>query len=253
MSANNINWFDQGGAAYANFRPQYPDALLDYLASLVKHDGLVLDVGCGSGQLSTKLAGRFSNVIGLDPSADQLAHASVHPNLRYVCQAAESLEFAPHSVALITAAQAAHWFDLPRFYAAVQRVAQPGAVLALISYGVLHFDETLRDLNARFSQFYQSEIGPYWPPERSLVDSGYAGIDFPFDEIQAPAMEIALSWSRAQFLGYLSTWSAVRVAREKNQLALLQAFSDDLCHLWSEAEQCLTIRWPIAMRVGMVR
>ncbi len=52
------------------------------------------------------------------------------------------------------------WFDPPDFYAEVRRITKPGAVLALIIYGVLCLDD---DLNARFQQFYGREIRPYWP------------------------------------------------------------------------------------------
>ena len=88
---------------------------------------------------------------------------------------------------LITAAQAAHWSDLPRFYDEVRRIAEPNAILALISYGVLHLDGALGE---RFEQFYWQEIGPYWPAERKLVDSGYATIDFPFAEFAGPPIAI---------------------------------------------------------------
>ena len=247
------NWFEQGGAAYAHYRPHYPASLVDYLASQVKVHGSVLDVGCGSGQLTKLLATRFDDVIGVDPSADQIAHAVPHEHLRYVCQAAEALDFAEHSVALITVAQAAHWFDLAKFYAAARRVAKPGAVLALISYGVLRFDEQCSDLNARFARFYHQEIGPYWPPERALVDSAYVGIDFPFDEIAAPSLDICLEWNRSQFLGYLATWSAVRAAREQSMRHLLEEFDRDLRVLWPDEEMGLQIQWPLAMRIGRIQ
>ena len=246
------NWFEHGGVAYAHYRPHYPASLVDYLASLVKVPGSVLDVGCGSGQLTKLLATRFDDVIGVDPSADQIAHAEGSENIRYLCQAAENLDIPQHSVALITVAQAAHWFDLPKFYAAVRRVAKAGAVLALISYGVLRFDEQCSELNTRFAQFYHQEIGPYWPPERALVDSAYAGIDFPFDEIAAPSLDMCLEWNRSQFLGYLSTWSAVRAAREQSMQHLLEHFDYDLRVLWPDEEMKLQIRWPLAMRVGRI-
>jgi predicted TPR repeat methyltransferase len=46
------NWFDDGGQAYARFRPEYPPVLASYLASLVPGHFLAVDVGCGTGQLT---------------------------------------------------------------------------------------------------------------------------------------------------------------------------------------------------------
>jgi SAM-dependent methyltransferase len=243
------NWFDAGGEAYALHRPDYPDRLAAHLAEIAPARRLAVDVGCGTGQFTRQLAGAFDAVVGLDPSADQIAHAASHDRVRYATAPAESLALPDHCADLITAAQAAHWFDLARFYAEVRRVAAPRAVLALISYGVAQLDP---DLNARFQHFYTQDIGPYWPPERRLVDEGYAGIDFPFQTLPAPRIDIVREWPATAFLGYISTWSAVRRAREAGKEALLTAFSRDFLALWGAPQALRIIRWPIAMRLGIV-
>ena len=158
------------------------------------------------------------------------------------------LPLADGCASLVTAAQAAHWFDLPAFYAQARRVAAPGGILALLSYGVLHLPQPA--LQARFQQFYVKEIGPYWPAERKLVDSGYASLSFPLQEIVAPALSIAHDWNLPEFLGYLSTWSAVRRAQEAGCDALLWRFADDLSALWGAPTQRHTVIWPLHMRVG---
>lgn len=241
------NWFEQGGQAYARFRPEYPAELAQFLASISPGTGLAVDVGCGNGQLTSHLATHFDQVMGLDPSADQIAHASQHPRIEYGCAPAELLPVADHSADLVTAAQAAHWFDLPRFYDEVRRIAVPHAVLALISYGVLRLDEAL---DSRFAQFYWQEIGPYWPAERKLVDTGYADLPFPFDKQAAPVLEIRKSWTLGELLGYISTWSAVRSVLEAGREDILQRFASDLTQLWGSPERRREVRWPIDMRLG---
>jgi len=241
------NHFDRGGQAYARFRPEYPRALADWLAGVAPDRAAALDVGCGNGQLTRLLAPHFRQVTGIDPSADQIAHAAQVDGIDYRCAPAERMPMSDASVSLVTAAQAAHWFDLPAFYREVRRVGRPGAVLALVSYGVLTLEPALAE---RFAVFYRDEIGPYWPPERTLVDSGYATIDFPFEEIAAPALEIRLDWRLPEFLGYVGTWSAVRKAREAGQDALLARFADDIGTLWGDPGMARAIVWPIAMRVG---
>lgn len=241
------NWFEQGGSDYARFRPEYPAQLAAYLASVAPDAGLAVDVGCGNGQLTQLLAAHFGQVVGLDPSADQIANATTGDHLSYQCAPAERLPLADHSVGLITAAQAAHWFDLPAFYSEVRRVGAPRAVLALISYGVLDLDAAL---NERFQRFYWQEIGPYWPPARKLVDSGYATLDFPFEEFQAPPMHIRVAWRLPEFLGYLQTWSAVRSAREAGREDIVTRFADDLAVLWGDEQTPRSVTWPINMRIG---
>lgn len=142
-------------------------------------------------------------------------------------------------------AQAAHWFDLPRFYAEVQRIARPNAVLALITYGVV-------ELQSCFQRFYHGTISPYWPPERALVDSGYATLAFPFTELPSPDLVIEKCWTLDTFLGYVSTWSTVRQLESTGTRALLTQFAHELGALWSNPAQPRPIRWPLQGRVDRV-
>lgn len=243
------NWFEQGGEAYARYRPHYPAALRTYLQHIAPQHHHALDVGCGSGQLTRQLAQVFERVTGLDPSAQQIANAPAHAGIDYRVAPAEQLPADLHDIDLITVAQAAHWFDLPAFYAEVRRIAAPGAAIALISYGVLQTDLLLAD---RFQRFYAQEVGPWWPPERRLVDSGYADIDFPFSPLAAPEMTIDLTWDRDAFLGYISTWSAVKQAREHGQQPLLMQFYADINALWGDPARTRLFRWPVAIRAGRI-
>jgi SAM-dependent methyltransferase len=243
------NWFDRGGDAYARYRPDYPDALALYLAARAPDRGRAVDVGCGNGQFTRLLADHFDDVLGVDPSADQVAHAGARDHVRYAVAPAEALPVENGSVALVAAAQAAHWFDLPRFYDEARRVSAPRGVVALISYGVMRLEPKLAE---RFAHFYEREIGPFWPPERRLVDEGYAGIAFPFAEERAPPFEIGRDWALAEVLGYVSTWSATARALEAGQAAMLERFVIDMTALWGDPEILRPVSWPVVMRIGRV-
>lgn len=249
MRPDVTNWFNAGGDAYARHRPDYPAELASFLAGLAPDRLLALDVGCGTGQFTRQLGDQLNAVVGFDASADQIAHATPHARVRYEVASAERLGAGDCTASLITAAQAAHWFDLPRFYAEVRRVAKPDAVIALISYGVPRLDA---EIDPRFQFFYTHEIGPYWPPERRMVDDGYTGIDFPFPALPHPALEIVRDWSALALLGYVSTWSAVRRAREAGLEDVLAAFSRDILASWGDPAKPRRIVWPINMRLGVV-
>ena len=242
------NWFDAGGRSYALFRPDYPPELAAYLASLSPRQERALDVGCGNGQLTLQLTEHFKAVIGLDPSMAQLGNAPSDARVTWLCAPAEHIPLNDGSANLIVAAQAAHWFDRPAFYSEAHRLAAPGAVIALVSYGVLHLDNAA--LNERFLRFYDDEIGPFWPPERKLVDGGYAGIEFPFEELPAPALTIERFWELGEFLGYISTWSAVRRVVEADRVEILSTFTREISELWNGDECLHRVTWPINMRIG---
>src|SRR5690349_20816524 len=85
------DWFDQGGRAYARFRPDYPPELAAWLASTAPDRHLAVDAGCGNGQLTQLLAPCFERVVGIDPSADQIANATPRDNIDYRCAPAERI------------------------------------------------------------------------------------------------------------------------------------------------------------------
>jgi SAM-dependent methyltransferase len=241
--------FSTGSAAYAAYRPTYPRALVDFLADASPSTELALDCGCGSGQLSTLLAERFSRVIATDASAQQIANAEPHANVEYRVAPAEASGLPDGSADLVTAAQAAHWFDLPAFYAEARRVARPGGIVSLVTYGVIEMDEPV---HAVVRRFYRDVVGPYWPPERRHVEEGYRAFGFPFEEFPAPPLDIAVAWTLNELSGYAETWSATRAAEKALGREPVERFRQALAQAWGEPEMRHTVRFPLSLRVGRV-
>lgn len=247
MNSDPSLWFMAGGADYARFRPQYPIEVLRFLKEIAPNRHYAVDIGCGTGQLTQLLSVGFDRVTGIDPSQSQIENTQPNDRTDYRVAPAEHLPHDLHNVSIITVAQAAHWFDLPVFYLECERIAAPGAVIALISYGVIEPDTILR---SRFMQFYTDEIASYWPPERRHVDQGYREIYFPFQDISAPAIHITLEWDLSTLMGYLSTWTAVKQAVAAGQSHLLTHLYEDLRQLWGDPLTPRLFTWPINIRAG---
>lgn len=241
--------FSTRSGDYAAYRPTYPAALVDYLASCCAQTEMALDVGCGTGQLSVLLADRFDHVIATDASPQQIERAEAHERVAYRVAPAEASGLPDHAVDLITAAQAAHWFDLDAFYAEARRVGKPGAVLALVTYGVIQADP---EINGAIQHFYKDVVGPYWPPERRHVEEGYRSFAFPFEEWSAPPLAIEVQWQASDLLGYVETWSAVRGLETAKGRAPLDEFRRRLLVLWDEPQRRRMIRFPLSLRVGRI-
>ncbi|MXQ11798.1 class I SAM-dependent methyltransferase [Microvirga makkahensis] len=239
--------FSAKSSDYATYRPTYPRALVDYLAGLCGHADLALDVGCGTGQLSVLLAERFGRVIATDASAEQIGKAQAHEHVEYRVAPAEQSGLAAGSVDLITAAQAAHWFDLDAFYEEARRVGKPGAVLSLITYGVIQADP---EINPVIQHFYKNIVGAYWPPERRHVEEGYRSFAFPFEEWDAPPLAIEVQWQATDLMGYVDTWSAVRGLEKAQGREPLGQFRRELLAQWGEPQRRRVIRFPLSLRVG---
>ncbi len=200
--------FSAVAAEYAAFRPLYPTGLFDWLAAVSPRRELAWDCACGSGQASLPLASRFAMVVASDASTIQLATAASSPRIRYVVAPAEPAPLATDTVDLVTVAQALHWFIGEPFYAEVRRVVRPGGVFAAWTYGLPHFIS--ENLGQSVHHFIEDILGPYWPPEVQLVLDGYANIDLPFAEIEAPPFEMRAEWTLERFLAFVRTWSGVR-------------------------------------------
>jgi SAM-dependent methyltransferase len=241
--------FSGAAAGYAAHRPVYPRAVAEALAARSPGRGLVWDAGCGSGQLSAVLADAFDQVVATDASAPQIAAATPHPRVRYAVAPAETSDLPDRSVDCAVAAQAAHWFDLDRYYAEVRRVARPGGLLALVTYAVMQVDPAIERLVA---DFYWHTLDGHWPPERHLVEEGYRSLPFPFAPVEAPALALEHRWNADQLLGYVGTWSAVQSLKKGGQGADLERFGQELRAAWGDPATQRLIRWPLSLRLGRV-
>jgi SAM-dependent methyltransferase len=240
--------FSRLAPAYASCRPGYPEEMFDYLAGLVSRHELAWDCAAGSGQATIPLARRFRRVIATDISAAMLQQAPRHPAVEYRAAPAEASGLRAGTADLVVVAQALHWLNPQTFYAEATRVLVPGGVLAVWSYGVQYLDEPALDSVIR--HFYADIVGPYWPPERRHVESGYSTLPFPFPELEPPILAMEEMWSLAQLLGYVGTWSATQRFREAVGHDPLHQLGQDLAPHWGDPSSPRPVRWPLSLRVG---
>lgn len=240
--------FSGVASRYADFRPHYPAELFDYLATLVPRDAVVWDCAAGNGQATRGLAERFARVVATDASAEQIASAPVLDNAEFRVALAEDSGLPDGPVGLVTVAQAVHWFDLPRFYAEVNRVLVPGGVLAVWAYGINRVEGEMVDAIAQ--EFYGGTLDAYWPPTRHVIEAGYRTLAFPLDEITPPEFRMEVDWTLEHLLGYYSTWSAtsryIKATGENPLPALAKKFTG----VWGDTAKARRVTWPLALRVG---
>jgi SAM-dependent methyltransferase len=248
---SNAELFTSVAREYASFRPGYPPELFAWLARAAPALSVVWDCGCGSGQASVALAGYFARVHATDVAAEQIAAARAHPNVHYSVAPAERSGLPDASVDLVTVAQALHWFDVEAFYVEARRVARAGALLAVWTYPRPEFVDPA--LDRVFLDFYATVVGPYWPPERRHVESGYATLPFPFEELPHPPFGLELEWPLEQVLGYVSSWSATARFRRQRGADPLPALRAALRPVWPDARATATLRMPLVLRAARLR
>lgn len=134
---------------YTHYRRGFDPPALAFVTDLLDVDpgGLVVDLGCGTGQLAIPLSTRVRHVLGVDPEPDMLGHARATA-LRQGATAATSWLLGsdadlPHltsllggsTVAAVTISNAVHFMDTERLAACLPEVLVPDGRVAVIANG----------------------------------------------------------------------------------------------------------------------
>ena len=241
--------FSGDSANYAKFRPRYPDALFDFLAGEAPARAEAWDAGTGTGQAAVGLARHFEHVTATDSSMSQIEMATPDPRVSYRVASAELSGLGDASMDLVSAAQAVHWFDRPRFWAEVRRILRPNGVIAVWTYVLF---EISPEIDAVLRRFYSGIVGPFWPPERRITEQRYKTIEFPFLEFAAPDFVIEQSMTLEDVAGYVRTWSATRGFVRHHGQDPVAGLVKDLTRAWRTPKLARAARWPVAMRVGRI-
>ena len=238
--------FSENSSGYNKYRPQYPDELFQYLAQSCNKQKLAWDCATGSGQAALGLAAHFSRVIATDASRQQIAKAVRDEQITYNVATAEQSGLIAASVDLITVAQALHWFDCEAFCEEAKRVLKKDALLCVWSYNLLSIDKQIDEM---IHFLYRDILGSYWPPERRLVEEGYAQIKLSLPELSCPVFKMEASWSLADLIGYLNTWSAVRRYIKKQGSNPVELIVEKLQASWGDSSLYRPIEWPLTLRM----
>ncbi|BBX65518.1 putative methyltransferase [Mycobacterium saskatchewanense] len=123
--------FGSAAAAYERGRPSYPPEAIDWL--LPRGARQVLDLGAGTGKLTTRLVERGLEVVAVDPIPDMLEVLRTSlPETSALLGTAEEIPLPDNSVDAVLVAQAWHWVDPERAIPEVARVLRPGGRLGLV-------------------------------------------------------------------------------------------------------------------------
>lgn len=239
--------FSSHAEAYARSRPGYPPALFAHLVSLAPSHQLAWDCATGNGQVAIGLARHFDRVVATDASAAQIDHAFRHERIAYRVEPAEATSLDAASVDLVTVGQALHWFDLDRFYAEVRRVLRTGGVIVAWCYGRC---TVAPDIDAIIDRYYVEIVGPFWPPERIFVESGYRTLPFPFARVPLPAFDMQAEWTAEELLAYLGTWSATKRFEAHHGRDPRDEIAEPLVNAWGSRHLRRRIEWPLSFLAG---
>ena len=216
--------FSAVATTYASARPEYPDALFAWIASIAPARAQVWEAGCGSGQASRGLAVHFDRVFATDPSTAQIAQATGAANITFAVQPGERCSLPDASVDAVCVAQALHWFDRGAFFVECARLLRPGGVLVAWGYQDIEVPAPLAPANRAL----QDEIHDYWPPERAWIDDAYGGARLVRD---GGAREESPRLRRGELADWGSALDEMHASFPKRSIGRLQgaSFPSEMC------------------------
>lgn len=178
--------------AYVRYRPGYPDALADwlYVSEGARRDGVVADIGAGTGISTRYWLQRGHTVIAVEPNADMRAALirglGDKPGLRIEAGTGEATGLADASVDLISCATAFHWLEPVAARAEWARILRPGGLACIyINARVPALSAFLHGYEAVLHEFgnHYEKVVERRPSDEALRDwfgAGFRGMaEFP--------------------------------------------------------------------------
>jgi SAM-dependent methyltransferase len=168
--------FDEVAAEYDRSRPGYPRALVQEACALagLEPGDLVLEVGCGSGQLTRDLLLAGLEVVVVEPGAQLLSLAMRNlqdaGEVTFVNQRFEDAQLPSGRFRAVFAASSFHWIDPHVSWAKVADLLAAGGALALLQHCGLQEQRSLDDQEALLCALERiaPEIAALWPTYRDL-------------------------------------------------------------------------------------
>lgn len=205
------NYNASAAAKYARFRFGWSEEFVqDKVISPHTSSGgqlnVLVDIGCGPGNSTVCLAPHFQTVLGVDPAPAMVEAARARPDpaatatgepIRYEVGRAEELSSLPalaelwpethgkECVDLITAATAAHWFDMAPFWASAAEILKPGGSVVLWCGGGFYIHPATTPNAAKvqslLDDFESVVLAPFATEGNILGKELYAKLPLPWD------------------------------------------------------------------------
>lgn len=193
-------WFGQVAEEYDRWRPSYPSAAVDWLAP--GRPARVLEVGAGTGKLTSLLVARGLEIDAVEPDQQMRAVlARSNPTVRHHVSESTSLPVDDAAVDAVLVADAWHWFDAEGTLAEVRRVLKPGGWLGLVWNNVAEpVDAWERELDGPNDQLDRATKGT-----RDGITRHLRGV--PVDELEFQSFAWTWDLSPEHRARYLATTS----------------------------------------------
>jgi ubiquinone/menaquinone biosynthesis C-methylase UbiE len=159
--------FGQVANSYAKAREDIPVSLMDslYFRGVYFDGRKVVDIGCGTGALTRKMAMRKADVIGIDPSKELIHYAnelnrSKNYKIPYVLASSENTGLQDSQFDIVTVMRAWHWFDRDKAILEIKRVLKEKGTLIVVDSGFLNRTGVVEETFGVLSKYVSGGLKP---------------------------------------------------------------------------------------------
>ncbi|MEU2092294.1 class I SAM-dependent methyltransferase [Nocardia beijingensis] len=203
---------------YARYRPGYPQEFLDDMIERLDLDGTgrLLELGCGTGQLTLPLAAHVAEAVGMDPEPDMLSEASrlareqSVTNVIWTQGASADLPGNLGSFTLVTMGRSFHWMDREQVLTALDDMVNDDGSLVIAN------DSCLIRPTTTWQQAIEEVQRTFLPPQHQHGPTPAADprqtheqvlANSPFRQVNRQVYEFLRPWTIEQAIGYLYSTS----------------------------------------------
>ncbi|MGV9802888.1 methyltransferase domain-containing protein [Mycobacterium sp. NPDC003449] len=203
---------------YARYRPGYPRDFLDDVTQRLGLDGTgrLLDLGCGTGQLTLPLAAHVAEAVGMDPEPDMLAEGSRQAqeaavtNVRWIGGNSADLPTGLGRFTLVTMGRSFHWMDREHVLTALDDMVDRDGSLVIAN------DSNLLLPSTPWQRAIQEVQHRFLPPDYQHGPSSatttrqtheHVLANSPFQQVSRRVYEFTRRWTVEQAIGYLYSTS----------------------------------------------
>jgi SAM-dependent methyltransferase len=203
---------------YARYRPGYPDVFFTDLVDRFHLDGTgrLLDLGCGTGQLTLRLATHVAVAVGVDSEPEMLTEAAGHAqaahitNITWTRGDSANLPGELGSFDLVTMGRSFHWMDREQVLSALDGMVGDCGGIVIVNDSCLvrpatRWQQAIEDVQQRFlPPDWQAGV-PDLPGGRESHQQILARSAF--RQVQQQTYRFTRTWTIEQAIGYLYSTS----------------------------------------------
>ena len=125
---------------YARYRRPYPKEIFEKIISYYSLNGMgrLVDLGCGTGEVTVPLSKYFKDAYGIDPSKDMLEEAKARAkkenakNITWIQSKAEDIDEQLAPIKLTVAGVSFHWMNQPVVFEKIYEMTEKGGGMVII-------------------------------------------------------------------------------------------------------------------------